>query len=98
MRTAPSTSCASLRRKQQGNERRLPARFSAVAAGGRMQGGESPSRAHVNPEARMGQTVNATPTHTDGTPPPDLAGRVRAAFAENPGAMTMQLAREFGVP
>ncbi len=44
----------------------------------------------------MEQTVHATPTN--GTPPADLAGRVRAAFEDNPGAMTMQLAREFGVP
>lgn len=27
----------------------------------------------------------------------DLAARVRAAFEDNPGAMTMQLARDFGV-
>src|SRR4051794_23839890 len=29
--------------------------------------------------------------------PSDLAARVRAAFEDNPGAMTMQLARDFGV-
>ena len=40
----------------------------------------------------MEQTVNPSATSTNG-----LAQRVRAAFDENPGAMTMQLAREFGV-
>jgi putative heme utilization carrier protein HutX len=41
----------------------------------------------------MEQTANPPAAAING-----LAQRVRAAFDEDPGAMTMQLAREFGVP
>src|SRR5262245_2010362 len=45
----------------------------------------------------MEQTVTEVET---GRPalPPDLTERVRAAFDDNPGTMTLQLGRELGVP